>query len=92
MTDRSTDRNIHVFQRVTHFMDRLTVQVEAELEARLEALNKMVRDARANMDSVNPQIDKLKSELSHVEQVISRALSLKSQVWGPRKSHLNLGC
>ncbi|KAM4063080.1 tht1-like nuclear fusion protein [Hirsutella rhossiliensis] len=77
--DNEKDRNILLFQRITKVMDRLTMQVEAELEARLEALNKMVRDANTNVESINPQINDLKSGLSQVEQMISQVLSQGTQ-------------
>ncbi|KAF4504895.1 hypothetical protein G6O67_008288 [Ophiocordyceps sinensis] len=77
--DNEKDRNILVFQRITKVMDRLTMQVEAELEARLKALNKRVRDASTGVDSIKPQINDLKSGLSQVEQIISRVLSQETQ-------------
>lgn len=70
------------------------MQVEAELEARLKALNKRVRDASTGVDSIKPQINDLKSGLSQVEQIISRVLSQETQVLCPqaRQNQLDANC
>ncbi|POR38305.1 Nuclear membrane fusion protein Kar5 [Tolypocladium paradoxum] len=73
--DNEKDQNIHLYERITKILARLTTQVEAELETRFESLDKMFRDTSANLESITPQVDELRTGLFQVERIISEVVS-----------------
>ncbi|PFH62402.1 hypothetical protein XA68_13841 [Ophiocordyceps unilateralis] len=70
--DNEKDKNIHVFQRITKVMDRLATQIDTELGARFEHLNKMFKDTTANVDGISPKLDELRAGLVRLGQTVSR--------------------
>ncbi|PHH86049.1 hypothetical protein CDD83_10824 [Cordyceps sp. RAO-2017] len=77
--ENEKDKNIHLFQRITKVLDRLTSQAESDLEARFEALNQVFRDTSANLEGIKPRLSDLKSGLVEVEQFLSHFIHRKMQ-------------
>lgn len=74
------DQAIHVHQRITKILEKLTNDVEAELEIRIQSLNHAFRDASNSVETLEPQVDRLKSKIDAVGGFMGETLLKTAQV------------
>lgn len=68
------DQSIHLFQKITKIMAKLTMDVENELHTRLHDLGKKLGDTNAELGRINPYISNLRRDVSHVGKIVSGVL------------------
>ncbi|KAF7553206.1 hypothetical protein G7Z17_g3788 [Cylindrodendrum hubeiense] len=61
--DNEKAQNIHVYQRITKVLENLTTQIEAELEERLQSLNRAFHETAGSVGTFATQIDELRTGL-----------------------------
>lgn len=69
-----------MYQRLTKILEKLTTQVEVDLEARLRSLDTIVQETVRGVGSLGPQVDHLRSGLGNLESVISGKLFRSAEV------------
>ncbi|RDA91016.1 hypothetical protein CP533_3139 [Ophiocordyceps camponoti-saundersi (nom. inval.)] len=77
--DNEKDKSIRVFQKITKVMDGMTSQLETDLGARFEALNKMVKSTKADVEDIKPKLDSLRTGLIRLGQNLSRNIYQDTQ-------------
>ncbi|KAH8722129.1 hypothetical protein BGZ61DRAFT_572420 [Ilyonectria robusta] len=72
--DNEKTQSIHVYQRVTKILEKLTTQIEDELEERLRSLNRAFHETAGSVDTFATQVNEIKTGLSMVDEVIQGQL------------------
>lgn len=63
-----------MYQRVTKILEKLTTQIEDELEERLRSLNQVFHETAGSVDTFATQVNEIKTGLSMVDEVIQGQL------------------
>ncbi|UNI18211.1 hypothetical protein JDV02_004493 [Purpureocillium takamizusanense] len=74
-SENEKDQNIHLYERITKILAKLTDDVEAELEIRLHVLDTRLADTASRLDRIAPHVDDLRVGLSQVEKIVSEAIA-----------------
>ena len=61
-------------------MEKLTVDVEEELESRLRDLDTKLEDANAQLDRISPRVNDLRQGLYDVERIVSQVITRRAEV------------
>lgn len=68
-------QNLHLYQRVTKILEKLTTDVERETEERLRSLNRVFQEASDSVESFVPQVEKLKMGLEGLSAIVEGGLT-----------------
>ncbi|KAF4979317.1 hypothetical protein FZEAL_4458 [Fusarium zealandicum] len=73
--DHEKDENLHLYQRVTKILERLTHQIETEMEERLQSLSQTFQAASHLVENLGPQVHQLRTELDLAGDVLRERLA-----------------
>lgn len=83
-----SDQNIHLYERITKILAKLTDDVEAELEMRLQVLDTRLADTTSRLERMVPHVDDLRDGLSQVKRTVSEVIARRAEVFDqPPKRH-----
>lgn len=74
------DHDVRLYQRLTKILDKLTSQLEHDIEARLDSLNRMYQEATHSTENLGPQFDHIESRLRELDDMMNTRLSRTAQV------------
>lgn len=74
------DYDIRLYQRLTKILERLTTQAEADVEARLQFLNKRFQETSESVETMGLQLDHFRSTLRSFDDTLTGRLSRSVQV------------
>ncbi|KFA61519.1 hypothetical protein S40285_04536 [Stachybotrys chlorohalonatus IBT 40285] len=87
---KDKDETIHLYQRLTGILRRLTTQVEREIETRFDSLQNIFKQAHNNMEGLTPRIVRLRTDLDGMRAVLSEDMLRNAQdAAGSIKNGLN---
>ncbi|KAM5370322.1 hypothetical protein ACJZ2D_008527 [Fusarium nematophilum] len=72
--DHEKAESLHLYQRVTKILEKLTRQIETEMEERLKALNLEFQAASHSVGDLGPQVHRLRTELDMATEVLQNQL------------------
>ncbi|KAF4461679.1 nuclear membrane fusion kar5 [Fusarium albosuccineum] len=67
--------NLHLYQRVTKILEKLTHEIETEMEERLQSLNQAFQSASHSVENLGPQVHKLRMELELTTDALREQLN-----------------
>lgn len=76
-------QSVHLYQRLTEILSKLTGGVELELEQYLQSLDVRTKEAMGHLDRLSPQISRLQGGLDALEHSLSVDLLQKLRVSSP---------
>ncbi|CAF3627046.1 unnamed protein product [Fusarium graminearum] len=72
--DNQKDENIFLYQRITKILEKLTNDVEADLEKRFQSLNRAFDAASQSVESIGPQAKHLQMEMDKASRILRNDL------------------
>jgi ribosome-binding factor A len=69
------DEDISLYQRITRILEKLTNDVEADLEKRFQSLNRAFDAASQSVDSIVPQAKHIQTEMEKASRILQNDLS-----------------
>lgn len=75
-----SDENIFLYQRITKILEKLTNDVEADLEKRFQSLNRAFDAASQSVESIGPQAKHLQMEMDKASRILRNDLGDAIQV------------
>ncbi|GKU03253.1 nuclear membrane fusion protein kar5 [Fusarium langsethiae] len=72
--DNQKDENIFLYQRITRILEKLTNDVEADLEERFQSLNRAFDAASQSVESIGPQAKHLQMEMDKASRILRHDL------------------
>ncbi|PWI68941.1 hypothetical protein PCL_01326 [Purpureocillium lilacinum] len=77
--ENEKDQNIHLYERITKILAKLTDDVEAELEMRLQVLDTRLADTTSRLERMVPHVDDLRDGLSQVKRTVSEVIARRAE-------------
>ncbi|KAM0562832.1 hypothetical protein ACHAPJ_001672 [Fusarium lateritium] len=77
--DHQKDENILLYQRITKILERLTHDIEADMEERFQSLNRAFNAASQSVENLGPQVQHLRTEMDMASKVLRDDLSFAVQ-------------
>lgn len=77
------DRNIHLYQRITKILEKMTLDVERDMQERLKRMETVWRDTSQSLEDLGPRVDHLRDGLDHLDDGILETLSRSIEVSSP---------
>ncbi|KAI9151791.1 Omega-amidase NIT2 [Paramyrothecium foliicola] len=77
--ENEKDRNLHLYRKLTQILEKLTTEVEAELEARYVLFTDIIREAGDRVEELAPRINDLSSEIGSLERMLKKDIHQTSQ-------------
>ncbi|KAL6923232.1 hypothetical protein FSST1_000506 [Fusarium sambucinum] len=73
--DNQKDEDIFLYQRITRILEKLTNDVEADLEKRFQSLNRAFDAASQSVEGIGPQVKNLRMEMDKASGILQNDLS-----------------
>jgi hypothetical protein len=74
------DENILLYQRITKILEKLTSDVEADMEERFHSLNRAYTAASQSVEDIGPHVRHLRTEMERASQILRDDLGRAAQV------------
>ncbi|KAM0223956.1 hypothetical protein ACHAQD_003035 [Fusarium lateritium] len=72
--DHKKDENVLLYQRITKILARLTHDIEADMEARFQSLNRAFDAASRSVDNMGPQVRHIQTEMEKASRTLRHEL------------------
>lgn len=69
-----------LYQKITRILARLTHDIEADMEARFQSLNRAFDAASRSVDNMGPQVQHIQTEMEKASKTLRHELSHAVQV------------
>ncbi|KAH7239182.1 hypothetical protein BKA59DRAFT_532004 [Fusarium tricinctum] len=73
--DHKKDENVLLYQKITKILARLTHDIEADMEARFQSLNRAFDAASRSVDNMGPQVQHIQTEMEKASKTLRHELS-----------------
>ncbi|KAH7261032.1 uncharacterized protein BKA55DRAFT_504888 [Fusarium redolens] len=77
--DHQKDENILLYQRITKILEKLTSDVEADMEERFHSLNRAYTAASQSVEDIGPHVRHLRTEMERASQILRDDLGRAAQ-------------
>ncbi|KAF5025584.1 hypothetical protein F66182_2328 [Fusarium sp. NRRL 66182] len=68
--DHQRDENILLYQRITKILERLTRDIEVDMEERFQSLNRAFHTATQSVENLGPQVQHLQTEMEMASKIL----------------------
>ncbi|KAF4447529.1 hypothetical protein F53441_8913, partial [Fusarium austroafricanum] len=68
--DHQKDENIFLYQKITKILERLTHDIETDMEERFQSLNRAFNDASQSIENIGPQVQHLRTEMVRASRIL----------------------
>ncbi|KAF9765739.1 hypothetical protein IL306_001950 [Fusarium sp. DS 682] len=73
------DENILLYQRITKILERLTRDIEVDMEERFQSLNRAYTAASQSVEDIGPRVQHLRTEMEMASKILRDDLSRAAQ-------------
>ncbi|KAF5704501.1 nuclear membrane fusion kar5 [Fusarium mundagurra] len=77
--DHQKDENILLYQRITKILEKLTRDIEADMEERFHSLNQAYTAATQSVEDMGPHVRHLRTEMERASQILRDDLGRAAQ-------------
>ncbi|RKL14977.1 Transcriptional regulatory protein SIN3 [Fusarium oxysporum] len=81
--DHQKDENILLYQKITKILEKLTRDIEADMEERFHSLNRAYTAASQSVEDIGPHVRHLRTEMERASQILRDDLGRAAQVPAP---------
>ncbi|CAM1506448.1 Fc.00g060890.m01.CDS01 [Cosmosporella sp. VM-42] len=79
LAENKKDHDIRLYQRLTKILEKITTQIEVDMEARLQSLNRMFQEASDSVENLVPKVNHLETRLRMVDDIIGGQIARTAQ-------------
>ncbi|EXM23161.1 hypothetical protein V3481_010309 [Fusarium oxysporum f. sp. vasinfectum] len=77
--DHQKDENILLYQKITKILEKLTRDIEADMEERFHSLNRAYTAASQSVEDIGPHVRHLRTEMERASQILRDDLGRAAQ-------------